>query len=327
MRCKRVLDRCDVRRAAASPTPRHNASLAFKTCEEAFPRMRRHGDATAHNSDAMSILRLPAKENFVPLGDATRRHDHLSDIDMRVPRLVWACGESFDKPQLSVASELLRYGFKEWAGIRELRSLRGVTAQGWLTREGVDELCELAQPRTDIADCPIMLCRDVHAPARIIERSAEKGRVSLAYLGAPEDPEERLRRWPFRPAIPPIPMPDGLTPDSLIWLGVSPECEPQRQFGRDAGAQHLSWLTAHLARTTPLALWLVIRVDKLRLGRPGPGHLDERVVAAVMRYRQACFLEGGIILLCEGPATPASPHRLGEAAQAIGRALHRVTRR
>lgn len=272
----------------------------------------------------MSTFQLPLQEQFSPLGEtADWRHMAAIDANARVPRLVWACGEDFAIPRLSLASEMLRFGFKEWAGIKSMQTIHGVTGQGSLTREGVAELLSATRQMEAVADLPIVLCRDVHAPARIVEQASAAGRVSLAYLGAPEDPEMRLRRWPFRPAIPPIPMPAGLTPDSLIWLGVSPECEGLRGNGRDAVASHLGWMASHVNRATPLELWLVLHIDKLRLGRYGPGYLDEGVVAALMRWAQEQVVDCGVILLSETKAPAVGPVQIGAVAQLIGQALHR----
>lgn len=272
----------------------------------------------------MSTLHLQPQEQFIPLGDsATWRDQAVIDANARVPRIVWACGETFSSPRLSLASELLRFGFKEWAGIRSMEAIHGLDAQGSLTRDGVAELLSATRQRNEVADLPIVLCRDVHAPARIVEQAASAGRVSLAYLGAPEDPELRLRRWPFRPAVPPIPMPAGLTPDSLVWLGVSAECEAARGGGRDRVAEHLGWMTGHLRRTAPLEVWLVVHIDKLRLGRFGPAYLDEAVVAALMRWAQDQCVDCGVILLSEGKAPAVGPTQIGAVAQLLGQAMHR----
>jgi hypothetical protein len=270
----------------------------------------------------MSALISP-REKFVPLGESEKWIEHVTDLQMRLPKLVWACGESFETSRLSVGSELLRYGFKEWAGIREMSTLRGVTPQGQLTREGVAELLDEVMPTEDGFDrMPIVVCRDVHAPARIIERSAQAGRVSMAFAGATESAEMQQRRSPFVPALPPIPIPADLTPDSILWLGVGRECE-RSEGGRPDAAAHVRWLEKHFRRTCPLSLWLVVQLDQLRLGRSGHGWLDEGVVASLMRSVQSWGCYGGVVLLSETKASPAGPGRVGESAQMLGRALHR----
>jgi hypothetical protein len=270
----------------------------------------------------MPTIHLHRHDEFKPLGDSFAWNTQRLSLEQRLPRIVWACGESFASPRLSIGSELLRHGFKEWAGIQELRTVQGVESQGSLSRGGVSELLSATQFRQDFADLPIVICRDVHAPARIIEQASQEGRISLAYLGAPEDPELRLHRWPFRPAIPPIPMPAGMTPDSVVWLGVS-DSDTQVRKSRDRVSEHIHQAGVHLSRATPLGMWLVIHLDRLRLGRPGPGYLDEGVVAAVMRWAQGQVIDSGIILIAEAQVPHGKAMHAGAAAQAMGQAMHR----
>lgn len=270
----------------------------------------------------MTTFLLPRRKEFLPLGDSLGSTAHRAALGHRLPRIVWACGESFVRPRLSIGSELLRHGFKEWAGIKELETVRGVNPQGSLTRTGVAEMLLATQPRQDFADLPIVICRDVHAPARIIEQASRDGQTSLAYLGAPEDPELRLHRWPFHPAIPPIPMPDGMTPDSLVWLGASGRDSPGRK-SHDLAAEHIHQADTHTRRATPLGLWLVIELDRLRLGRAGPGYLEEGVAAAMIRWAQGLVIEGGVVLLSESQLPLDRAMHASAAAQLMGQALHR----
>jgi hypothetical protein len=273
-------------------------------------------------TESMTTIHLPRREEFVPLGDSFGSSTQRVTLEHRLPRIVWACGESFARPHLSIGSELLRHGFKEWSGIKEIETVGGVEPQGCLTRSGVGELLSATLPRHDFADLPIVICRDVHAPARIIEQASLDGRISLAYLGSPEDPELRLHRWPFRPAIPPIPMPEGMTPDSLVWLGAG-DHGVRGPKNSDGVTEHLQQADMHLRRATPLGLWLVIDLDRLRLGRPGPGYLEEGVAAAMMRWAQGLVIEGGVILLSESRLPHERSMHASAAAQVMGQALHR----
>lgn len=308
-------------------TTQAEVSLQFKTRTRRLTSMRSTPISSRSEPARMTTIRLPARDNFSPFTGSAVPDQHAEALGMRVPRLVWASGESFEHMRLSVGSELLRFGLKEWAGIREIQTVRGVATHGGLSKSGVGELLAAIQPRAENADLPIVVCRDVHVPARIVEQASSEGRVSLVYLGAPEDPEMRLQRWPFRPAIPPIPMPSGMTPDLLLWMGMSAGYESQRGLdGRDAETAHLHWMTKHLSRAAPLGLWLVINLDRLRLGRAGPGYLDDSVVAALMRWTQGLFIDCGIVLLSESRVSPACLSQVGNAAQVIGRAMYRRQR-
>jgi hypothetical protein len=270
----------------------------------------------------MPTIHLHRREEFLPLGNSFVLNTQRLTLEHRLPRIVWTCGESFARPRLSIGSELLRHGFKEWAGIKEIETVCGVEPQGSLTRTGVVELLSATRPRQDFADLPVVVCRDVHAPARIIEQASFAGRISLAYLGAPEDPELRLHRWPFHPAIPPIPMPEGMTPDSLVWLGAGYH-DSRGPKNRDLVSGHIHQADMHVRRATPLGLWLVIDLDRLRLGRPGPGFLDEGVAAAMIRWAQGLVIDGGVILLSESQLPHDRSMHASAAAQVMGQALHR----
>jgi hypothetical protein len=229
---------------------------------------------------------------------------------VKIARLVWACGEHFSNPRLSIGSELLRFGFKEWAGIRDLQTLRATGPQGRLTEAERHELCLAASLREGDLDLPIVICRDTHVLPALMADTGPASRVTVTYLGAAASPSQA----------------DGLAPERVLRLAEASAKAQQDRTHAEVAAEHIAAIERHLLSAAPARWWLVIRLDHLRLGRAGAGWIDEPVAGALLQWTQSLRTDCSVMLLSGSRATPASLLHISHAARTLGQAMHRRVR-
>lgn len=249
----------------------------------------------------------------------------------RVPRLVWACGEHFGQERLSIASELMRHGLREWAGIKECIAVPGVDGEGRCSAEALLEIRAGAASRTEVADFPIVLCRDAAVVPVLIGSAEKHAGTVLALMGHPAV----HRTPPLFAWQPPVPLPEGLTPERIAWFGA-----PASEYA--GGSQRLrprllSGIAALVRRDAPgvlqsiesllrehhaTHLCVVLFADCMRLGRSGE-FIDDAFVAGLLNWLQRQEAEPLLVVVSGARITPSLRWPVAEAARHLGQALFR----
>ena len=282
-------------------------------------------------------LQLPDSTASTPLFSALAHGASIDPLRHRRPQLIWASGESFSGDRLTLGAELLRHGLKEWGGIKDMLTIGHVGAGGALSDASVDALWAAVDAASDCAELPIVVCRDPLAATLLVERVAAAQNTLLGLVGSPLAQGWRVKSSCLFDWSSPIPLPHGLSSSDVAWLGAPDEvCAPQalrntppfvnslRGLSADSIPLYLHALELHTRRRHATALWLVVFVDRLRLGRGGAEFFDDEVLACVLRWMQGQpALEVGVVLLSDSLMPTSLRPRVADAARHLGQALFR----
>ncbi len=250
------------------------------------------------------------------------------------PHIVCAGGESLRSERGTIALELMRHGFAEWAGIRHVDHITGVGVEGELSSAAVTQLRAAFKHSEDDDGLPIFLCRDNRLPSLLADDSPAS---TLALIGHPLQADSKgFERGPvwFKP---PLPLPSNVDPGSLAWLGAPDALVDSRDgfrpalitslraLGPDSVGVYLAALGRFAARRQTSRLWVVVYLDRLRAGRSGPGFIDDEVLAATLGWLQRQVCDPVLVLHSSRPAPLALRSAFGPLARHLGQALFRET--
>src|SRR5687768_16189161 len=85
-------------------------------------------------------------------------------LDHRCVRLISAGGEHVGLERMTLGSELLRHGFKEWGGIRQALNVAPAGRDGTLDAAGIAQVRAAIDAADDSCELPVVVCRDRLAP-------------------------------------------------------------------------------------------------------------------------------------------------------------------